>query len=80
MPEFLIHHRHEPSECAAVFASFQGFVSPLRRRPAVASCDHGGHAIWWFVEASSAPAALDLVPAYVARRSVVVRVEHIPIP
>jgi hypothetical protein len=80
VPEFLIHHRHEPSECAAVYASFQGFVTPLRHRLAAASCDHGGHDIWWFVEAETSARATDLVPAYVARRSAVARIERVRIP
>jgi hypothetical protein len=80
VPQFLIHHRHEPTECGAVFASFQGFVSPVRRQPAPASCRHGGHDIWWFVEADTAAHALDLVPRYVAERAVVTRVERLVIP
>ena len=80
VPDFVIYHRHEPSECGAVFASFQGFVSPLRQRPAAASCDHGGHDIWWFVQADTAARASELVPAYVAKRSAVTRVERVVIP
>ena len=80
VPEFVIHHTHEPSECAAVFASFQGFVTPLRKRTAAASCDHGGHDIWWFVDAESAARALELVPAYVAKRAAVTRIERVLIP
>ena len=78
--KFIIHHLHEPSECGAVFASFQGFVSPLRRRSATASCDYGGHEIWWLVEAESASAALRLVPAFIASRSVIAQVERVHIP
>ena len=80
VPAFVIHHRHEPAECGAVFASFQGFVSPLRQRPAAASCHYGGHEIWWFVQADTAARALELVPAYVAKRSAVTRVERVVIP
>jgi hypothetical protein len=29
MQFFLLHHRHEPHECAAAFAAWQGFDSPL---------------------------------------------------
>ena len=78
--EFVIHHRHEPSECGAVYASFQGFPSPLRRRPVAASCDHGGHDIWWFVEAETAARAMEMVPAFVAARSAVAQVERVLIP
>ena len=80
MPRFLIHHRHEPRECGAAYASFRGFDSPLRHRRALATCPCGGHAIWWAVEASSATDALALVPAFVASRSAVVRVGEVDIP
>jgi hypothetical protein len=45
MHRYLIHHRHEPAECGAVFASFRGHESPLRHQTALASCQFGGHAI-----------------------------------
>jgi hypothetical protein len=35
---FLLHHRHGPDDCGVVFAAFRGFVSPLRRGAALASC------------------------------------------
>ena len=77
---FLIHHRHAPHECGAVFASFKGFASPLRGRPALASCDRGGHAIWWSVEAVDEKTALALVPFYVAQRATVAQVTEVEIP
>jgi hypothetical protein len=80
MPRFLIHHRHEPCECGAVYASFRGSGSPLRHRAALASCCCGGHAIWWTVEAPSARAALALVPAFVAERATAMRVGEVDIP
>ena len=80
VPEFVIHHRHAAAECGAVFASFQGQVSPVRRRPAPTSCHHGGHDIWWLVEADSATGALELLPRYVAERAFVVQVERVVIP
>ena len=39
---YLLHHRHEPDERGVVFASFNGHRSPLRHRPALASCCSGG--------------------------------------
>ena len=78
--EFVIHHRHRPAECGPVFASFQGFLSPVRQQPASASCDHGGHDIWWLVEADSATGALELLPRYVAERAFVIQVERVVIP
>jgi hypothetical protein len=80
MPCFLIHHRHEPSECGVAFASFRGHQSPLRRRATLASCVSGGHAIWWSVRAADAESALELLPYFVARRSTATRVAEVQIP
>jgi hypothetical protein len=80
MPRFLIHHRHEPRECGAVYASFRGFDSPLRHRPALASCPCGEHAIWWSVDAPSGSEALTLVPAFVAARATATQVREVHIP
>ncbi len=62
MPRYLLHHHHLPRECGAVFASFTGHESPLRRTPTTASCPFGGHEIWWEVTADSEQAALALLP------------------
>jgi hypothetical protein len=80
MPCFLIQHRHDPEECGAVFASFKGHESPLRRHATVASCAFGGHAIWWRVEAATATEALELLPSYVAARAIATRVGAVDIP
>jgi hypothetical protein len=80
MPCFLIQHRHDPEECGAVFASFKGCESPLRRHATVGSCAFGGHAIWWRVEAATATEALELLPAYVAARAIATRVGAVDIP
>jgi hypothetical protein len=82
MPEFLIHHRHDPAECGIVFASFRGVTSPVRHRAALASCPcgPGAHEIWWSVEADGERAALDLLPYFVAERATAVRVERVEIP
>jgi hypothetical protein len=77
---YLLEHRHEPRECGVVFASFKGHASPLRHRPALASCRCGGHAIWWTVEAETEDDALRMLPPYVARRTAVARVSEIEIP
>ena len=53
MPKFLLHHHHAPAECAAAFAAWRGFDSPLRRHPAASTCLEGGHALWWRVEAGT---------------------------
>ena len=80
MARYLLEHRHEPRECGVVFASFKGHRSPLRRRPTLASCRSGGHAVWWTVEAESEADALGLLPPYVARRTTVTRVSEVEIP
>jgi hypothetical protein len=50
----------------AVFASFAGRASPLRHQPTIGSCQFGGHAIWWDVNAASEAEALELLPSYIA--------------
>ena len=64
----------------AVFASFKGHDSPLRRRATLASCRSGGHAIWWTVEAASEAQALALLPFYVAERTTAASVSPVDIP
>jgi hypothetical protein len=80
MPCFLIHHRHEPPECGAAFASFKGHQSSLRHRATFASCAFGGHAIWWHVEARHERDAFALLPYFVAQRSTVTRIRAVEIP
>jgi hypothetical protein len=80
MPFFLLHHQHDPAECAAAFAAWTGFDSPLRRRHAASTCLSGGHAVWWRVQAENAAAALALLPRYVARRTVPIEVRDVEIP
>jgi hypothetical protein len=80
MPPFLLRHQHTPGECAAAFAAWQGFDSPLRGRPAASTCLDGGHAVWWRVEAVNRQAALALLPPYVARRTDAVAVRDVQIP
>ena len=80
MPTYLLHHRHQSQECAAAFAAWTGFASPLRQRPAPSTCLAGGHAIWWTVEAPDAPAALALLPRFVAERTTPTAVREVDIP
>jgi hypothetical protein len=80
MHSYLLHHRHDPDECGAVFASFKGHCSPLRHRPTLASCRSGGHAIWWTVDAASEQDALALLPTYVAERTTATSVSEVEIP
>ena len=80
MSSYLLHHRHDAPECGVVFASFRGHESPLRHQATLASCDSGGHAIWWTVEAPSEQDALGLLPFYVAERTTATRVSEVKIP
>jgi hypothetical protein len=80
MPFFLLHHRHDPAECAAAFAAWKGFDSPLRHRLAPSTCLAGGHALWWSVEAPDLSAALALLPGFVAERTHPTEVRNVPIP
>jgi hypothetical protein len=77
---YLLEHRHEPRECGVVFAAFRGHDSPLRHRPTLASCESGGHAIWWAVDAETGEEALGLLPFYVAARTRATRVSEVEIP
>ena len=80
MFRYLLHHQHEPRECGVAFAAFKGQQSELRRRPTLASCAFGGHAIWWVVEAASERQALELLPFYLAERATATRVSPVEIP
>ena len=83
MLRYLLHHRHDPHECGVVFAAFKGHDSPLRHRPALASCEPDPrpvHSIWWAVEAASAQDALAQLPYYVAARTVATPVSEVVIP
>ena len=80
MSHFLLHHTHRPPECAAAYAAWNGFQSPLRHRPAPSTCLAGGHAVWWRVEAADLRAALALLPPYVAQRTLVTQVREVTIP
>ena len=80
MPIFLLHHQHEPHECAAAYAAWAGFKSPLRHRPASSTCLRGGHVIWWRVEAGDLDEALALLPAFVAERTEPIEVREVEIP
>jgi hypothetical protein len=77
---FVLTHSHEATECAIAIASWKGFDSPLRHGRPLGSCAHGGHRVWWIVQAASRDAALALLPYYVAQRTVVEEVREVPLP
>jgi hypothetical protein len=80
MPTFLLHHQHEPHECAAAFAAWEGFASPLRHGHVASTCLTGGHALLWRVEAAGVDAALALLPRFVAARTTAVAVRDVQLP
>jgi hypothetical protein len=80
MPDYLLHHQHDPGECAAAFAAWTCFHSPFRHRRAPSTCLAGGHALWWHVQAEDRTAALALLPRYVAERTTVIEFREIEIP
>ena len=80
MPSFLLHRQHEAHECAAAFAAWQGFHSPLRRRHVPSSCLAGGHDLWWQVEATDRSQALALLPRFVAARTNPIQIREVQIP
>jgi hypothetical protein len=80
MPRYRLHHRHLALECRVVFASWNGFTSPLRHAVTLSSCATGGHEIWWDVEAESANEALAQLPGYVATRTHAIPIGEVRIP
>jgi hypothetical protein len=80
MARYLLHHHHGPRDCGVVFASFKGHESPVRHESALASCAHGGHAIWWVVDAATEAEALEQLPFYVAERTTATQVSEVAIP
>ncbi|HEX8205997.1 MAG TPA: hypothetical protein VF587_08070 [Solirubrobacteraceae bacterium] len=80
MSHFHLHHRHEPADCEAAFAAWNGFDSPLRHQPADSTCLTGEHTVYWRVRAESAAAALSLVPPFLRARTVAIAVRDVVIP
>jgi hypothetical protein len=80
MARYLLHHRHEERQCGVAYAAFKGEASPLRRRPAVASCRSGGHEMWWVVEAGSPADALAQLPHFLATRATATPITEVQIP
>jgi hypothetical protein len=80
MATFLLHHQHGPGDCAAAFAAWAGFASPLRHRPAPSTCLTGSHCVWWRVDAPDADSALALLPRFVAERTRAIGIRDVEIP
>jgi hypothetical protein len=77
---FLLVHRHPPAHCSSAWASWRGHSSPLHGSGVACSCVHGGHTIWWEVEAAGPDEALALLPDYVARSTQVVPIRRVVTP
>jgi hypothetical protein len=80
MAFFYLHHNHAPAECAAAFAAWRGFDSPLRHRPVAGTCLSGGHCLFWQVEAGDREEAAAMLPSFVASRTRVIEVRAVDIP
>jgi hypothetical protein len=80
MRTYLLCHTHAAAECPVAYAAWSGFDSPLRQQPALASCEMGGHGLWWTVRAEDEPGALAQLPGFVARRTAVVEVKEVLVP
>jgi hypothetical protein len=74
MSSFLLYHRHSAADCAIAFAAWKGHSNRLRTAPNLSTCAFGAHEIWWAVDAEDEREAMDLLPSYVARRTVAVEV------
>jgi hypothetical protein len=73
-------HHHTAAQCPQMFAAWRGFVSPLRHREALSSCPHGGHRLWWLLEAPDEADALAQLPECVSQQTEVTSVRPFPIP
>lgn len=80
MANFLLTHRHEAEECADVVAAWSEFAGPLCGPRPHGSCAAGGHRLWWTVKARDERAALSLLPAYVAQRTIAGEIRSTPYP
>ena len=80
MPMFLLSHSHSETECPAAFASWSGTASPLRGDHAMAGCAYGEHQVFWRVEAPGPAEALEMLPDFVAQRTVATPVRDVLIP
>jgi len=80
MSNFMLQHRHDPSECETAFAAWRSFDSPLRGSAVPSTCLAGGHRIWWCVEAPDEAGALALLPEFVASRTEAIPVRYVDLP
>jgi len=84
--QFVLSHRHAPTECGVAFAAWRGFESPLRHTSTLATCpsdagENGGeHLLIWTVEAPGREEALALLPPWLADRTEVRLVGEVAIP
>lgn len=65
MPEFMLHHTHEPDECQAVFGALKepGGAESLSGSRFFCCCPSGEHGGYFTVEAADADAAVAMLPS-----------------
>jgi hypothetical protein len=80
MGSYVLCNTHLERECAAIFAAWRGFESPLRRHAPASACRWSDHRLWWEVEADSAAEALGQLPPFVADRTEAIRVIRAELP
>ncbi len=80
MARYVLDHSHEAATCGIAYAAWSGYDSPLRHRPAISSCESGGHRILWVIEAPDSDAALRQLPEWLAARTAVTEVSEVAIP
>jgi hypothetical protein len=80
MPPFRIQDPPRVGRLRRRLRLIPGFDSPLRHRLTLASCRHGGHAIWWSVDAATAGKRWRCCRATSANEPSVTRVDEIEIP
>lgn len=81
MPEFMLHHTHEPDECSTLFEEWKRYDSPLKGNglPFFCSCPSGEHGGFIRVDAGDADEALALMPELHRRTTHVYGGETLPL-
>jgi hypothetical protein len=65
MPQFLIHNRHEPEECQALYEEYEamgGLPAAFKGHEYFCTCPTGDHGAYVIVDGDSADAVLAMLP------------------
>jgi hypothetical protein len=64
MPEFMVHHTHEPEDCQRLFEEWKAYDTPLKGKGDTffCSCPSGEHGGFFHVEAASKEEVMTLMP------------------